>query len=276
MCRLINNLNRLGHRCETTVMIIGLSLAVLVGLSVSLLGGGGAILAVPTFFYVLGFDTKEAVAASLAVVGVTSLSGAVSHWREGRARLRMALVFGVFAMTGAYLGAWLAAFFSSAAQLALLAVVMVVAAVFMLRDEKSDEDDAEPESTSIAQVPLGRALGLAGLAIAVGALTGLVGVGGFLMVPVLVLVGQVPTKKALGTSLLVIVMISASGFVGYLDKVEIQWGLVALFTALAVVGSFAGAYLVGFVPQATLRKLFAAFLVLLAIFILYQYLGEFF
>src|SRR5215210_5180291 len=135
--------------------IRGLLLAVLVGLSVSLLGGGGAILAVPIFFYVLNFDTKEAVAASLAVVGVTSLSGAVSHWREGRARLRMALVFGVFAMTAAYLGAWLAAFFSSAAQLALLAVVMVVAAVFMLRDERSDEDDAEPESPSIAQVPLG-------------------------------------------------------------------------------------------------------------------------
>jgi uncharacterized membrane protein YfcA len=112
--------------------------------------------------------------------------------------------------------------------------------------------------------------------VAVGALTGLVGVGGFLMVPVLVLVSQVPTKEALGTSLLVIVMISASGFVGYLGKVEIQWGLVALFTALAVAGSFAGAYLVRFVPQVTLRKLFAVFLVLMSIFILYQYLGEFF
>ncbi len=258
------------------MVIIGLLLAVLVGLSVSLLGGGGAILAVPVFFYVLGFDTKEAVASSLAVVGVTSLSGAVSHWREGRARLRIALVFGVFAMAGAYFGAWLAVFFSGATQLALLAVVMVVAAFFMFRDDKSDEDDAESENPTIAQVPLGRAVGLAGLAVAVGALTGLVGVGGFLMVPALVLVGQVPTKKALGSSLLVIVMISASGFVGYLGKVEIQWGLVALFTVLAVVGSFAGAYLVRFVPQATLRKLFAVFLVLLAIFILYQYLGEFF
>jgi uncharacterized membrane protein YfcA len=258
------------------MVILGLSLAVLVGLSVSLLGGGGAILAVPIFFYVLGFGAKEAVASSLAVVGVTSLSGAVSHWREGRARLRIALVFGVFAMAGAYFGAWLAVFFSGATQLTLLAVVMVVAAFFMFRDNNSDEDDAESENPSIAQVALGRAVGLAALAMAVGALTGLVGVGGFLMVPALVLVGQVPTKEALGTSLLVIVMISASGFVGYLGKVEIPWGLTALFTALAVVGSFAGAYLVRFVPQATLRKLFAVFLVLLAIFILYQYLGEFF
>lgn len=264
---------------STTMVIVGLLLAILVGLSVSLLGGGGAILAVPIFVYVIGFGTKEAVASSLAVVGVTSLSGAVSHWRAGRVRPRVALGSGIFAMAGAYLGAWLAVFFSSAAQLALLAVAMVVAAFFMFRENnKSDEDeeDAESESPSIAQVPLGRAVGLAVLGVAVGALTGLVGVGGFLMVPVLILVGQVPTKEALGTSLVVIVMISASGFVGYLGKVEIQWGFVALFTALAVAGSFAGAYLVRFVPQATLRKLFALFLVLLAIFILYQYLGEFF
>lgn len=262
------------------MVIIGLLLAVFVGLSVSLLGGGGAILAVPIFVYVLGFGTKEAVASSLVVVGLTSLSGAVSHWREGRVRLRVALAFGMFAMASAYLGAWLAVFFSSAAQLALLAAVMVLAAFFMFRDSDDepdeDEEDAESESPSIAQVSLGRAVGLAVLAVLVGALTGLVGVGGFLMVPALVLVGQVRTKEALGTSLLVIVMISVSGFMGYIGKVEIQWALMALFTVLAVAGSFAGAYLVRFVPQGMLRKLFAVFLVLVATFILYQYLGEFF
>src|SRR5215218_1448954 len=262
------------------MLVIGLLLAVLVGLSVSLLGGGGAILAVPIFVYVLGFGIKEAVASSLVVVGLTSLSGAASHWREGRVRLRVALVFGIFAMASAYLGAWLAVFFSSAAQLTLLAVVMVVAASFMFRDSNNkpdeDEEDAESESPSVAQVSLGRVLGLAVLAASIGALTGLVGVGGFLMVPALVLVGQVPTKEALGTSLLAIVMISVSGFAGYLGKVEIQWAPVALFAALAVAGSFAGAYLVRFVPQGTLRKVFAGFLVVVAVFILYQYLGEFF
>src|SRR5918997_1099434 len=136
------------------MMSIGLLLAVFVGLSISLLGGGGAILAVPIFVYVLGFGIKEAVASSLVVVGLTSLSGVVSHWREGRVRLRVALVFGMFAMASAYLGAWLAMFFTSAAQLALLAMVMVLAAFFMFRDSnnKPDEEDAESESPSIAQV----------------------------------------------------------------------------------------------------------------------------
>ena len=92
----------------------------------------------------------------------------------------------------------------------------------------------------------------------------------FMIVPALVLLGNVPMKEAAGTSLLVITANSASGFVGYLGAVEVQWGLLALFTALAAAGSFAGTYLVRFVPQTILRKSFAVFLVLMAIFIIYE------
>ncbi|MDP8953109.1 MAG: sulfite exporter TauE/SafE family protein [Actinomycetota bacterium] len=262
------------------MIVIGLLLAVLIGLSIGLLGGGGAILAVPIFVYVLGFGTKEAVASSLVVVGTTSLFGAVTHWREGNVKLRVALIFGVFAMAGAYLGAQLAVFFSEAVQLILLAVVMLVASFFMFRDNEGpdeDEGDGEPEGSSIMQVPLGRAVGLAVMGVAVGVLTGLVGVGGgFLIVPGLALLAEAPMKQAVGSSLMIIAANSASGFVGYLGKVELQWGLLALFTALAIAGSFAGTYLVRFVPSDKLQKAFAVFLVLMAIFILYENLGAFF
>lgn len=260
------------------MIIMGLLLAVLIGLTVGLLGGGGAILAVPIFVYVLGFGTKEAVAMSLIVVGVTSLSGVVEHWREGRVRPRVALIFGIFAMAGAYLGAWLAVFFSGAVQLILLAVVMVVAAFFMFRDDnKPDEDEANSESSFVMKIPIERAAGLAVLGVVIGLLTGLVGVGGgFLIVPGLTLLGQVSAKEAVGTSLLVIALNSASGFVGYLGKVEIQWAFMALFAAVAVVGSLAGAYLVRFIPSDKLQKVFAIFLALMAMFIFYQNLGTFF
>ena len=239
------------------MIIIGLLLAVLIGLSIGLLGGGGAILAVPIFVYVLGFGTKEAVASSLVVVGTTSLL-AVTHWREGNVTLRVALIFGVFAMAGAYLGAQLAVFFGEAVQLILLAVVMLAASFFMFRDnEGSDEDegDGEPEGSSIMQVPLGCAVGLAVLGVAVGVLTGLVGVGGgFLIVPGLALLADVSMKQAVGSSVLIIAANSVSGFVGYLGKVELQWGLLALFAALAIAGSFAGTYLVRFVPRISCRR----------------------
>lgn len=115
---------------------LGFALGALIGLSLGLLGGGGSILTVPIFVYVLGFEPKEAIAMSLAVVGATSLSGSVGHWRAGHVNVRVALIFGTVAMVGTYLGARLAVFFSGPVQLALFAVVMLSAALFMFIDKK--------------------------------------------------------------------------------------------------------------------------------------------
>ena len=65
------------------MLALGYALAALVGLSLGMLGGGGSILTVPIFVYVLGFDPKLAIAMSLPVVGGASLIGAVSHWKAG-------------------------------------------------------------------------------------------------------------------------------------------------------------------------------------------------
>lgn len=246
--------------------VIGLVLAALIGVSLGLLGGGGSILAVPVFVYVLGFGTKEAIAMSLAVVGLTSLSAAYGHWRSGNVDLRVAFVFGAVAMSGTYLGARLAVFFTGAAQLILFAGVMLAAAYFMFRDGRSGAEKAAGGRMSFgAIVPEG---------LAVGILTGLVGVGGgFLIVPALVLLGKVPMKLAVGSSLIVISMKSAAGFAGYLGQIEVPWAFMGLFTAVAIAGSFAGTHLVRFVPQETLKKVFAIFLGVMGLFILFQNAG---
>lgn len=251
------------------MVALGFALAALIGLSLGLLGGGGSILTVPIFVYVLGFGAKEAIAMSLAVVGVVSLFGAVGHWRAGNVNVRVALIFGGVAMAGTYLGARLAVFFSGAAQLALFAVVMLVAAVFMFREKTpSGRAAGEGDGTAVWEMPV---LLIVAEGIAVGVLTGLVGVGGgFLIVPALVLLGGIPMKQAVGTSLLVIAMKSAAGFYGYLGQVEVPWGFIAAFTAVAVVGIFAGTYLVRFVSQTQLKRAFAIFLVVMGGFILYQ------
>jgi uncharacterized protein len=265
--------------------LLGLGLAALIGLSLGLLGGGGSILTVPIFVYVLGFGAKEAIAMSLAVVGAVSLFGAAGHWRAGNVNIRVALVFGLVAMVGTYGGARLAVFFSGAAQLALFAGVMLVAAFFMFRDQKpivadpplldeaADTDamlDAAvmPGGVPVARMPIGLII-VEGLA--VGALTGLVGVGGgFLIVPALVLLAKIPMKQAVGTSLLVIAMKSATGFLGYLGQVEVPWGFMTVFTGVAIIGIFGGTYLVQFVSQAALKRAFAVFLLVMGSFILYQ------
>jgi uncharacterized membrane protein YfcA len=252
--------------------IFGLLIAALMGISLGLLGGGGSILAVPILKYALGFGAKEAIASSLAVVGATSLFGAVSHWREGRVRWRTGLVFGLVAMAGAYLGAeYLAPFLGGATQLALFGVVMLVAAFLVFREGESARDAPGTEKGTLARTYLLLLFAVGG---AVGILTGLVGVGGgFLIVPALVLLAKVPMKEAVGTSLLVIALNSFAGFAGYLGEVSFQWGLMVLFAALAVAGSFAGTYLVRFVPQGALKRSFAVFLIVMAAFILYENRG---
>lgn len=243
------------------MIFVGLGLAALIGLSLGLLGGGGSILTVPIFVYVLGFGAKPAIAMTLPVVGFTSLVGALSHWRQGNVDLRVALVFGAVAMIGAYLGARLAFLLTGTQQLAILGVVMLAAAISMMRDRPEGDG-------SLPRRPLPIILGSA---LAVGLLTGVVGIGGgFLAVPALVLLARTPMKQAVGTSLLVIAMNSAAGFAGYLGQVQIPWGFLAAFTAVATAGILGGAWLVRFVSQQQLRRAFAIFLLAMAAFVLYQ------
>ena len=246
--------------------VLGFALAALIGLSLGIMGGGGSILTVPIFVYVLGFDPKLAIAMSLPVVGGTSLVGAMGHWKAGNVNLKTATLFGAIAMVGAYAGARLAVFLTGAMQLALLAIVMLAAAVSMLRSARRD-----PSVGAVApQRPMAFGL-LLPVAIAVGLLTGVVGIGGgFLVVPALVILAHVPMKQAVGTSLLVIAMNSASGFAGYVGRVQVPWGFIAAFTAVAAVGILAGTYLVRFVSQRALKRAFAVFLLLMGAFILYR------
>jgi len=136
------------------MILLGYSLAALIGLSLGLLGGGGSILTVPVFVYVLGYDPKLAIAMSLPVVGTTSLLGAVAHWRAGNVRLETAALFGVAAMVAAYVGARLAHLLTGAVQLSLLAVIMVAAAISMFVNARRSS------STTAGESPSGRAASL--------------------------------------------------------------------------------------------------------------------
>lgn len=255
--------------------ILGFALAAMVGLSLGLMGGGGSILTVPIFVYVLGFAAKPAIAMSLPVVGATSLVGALGHWRAGNVHLRTALLFGVIAMAGSYLGARLAVFVSGAVQLTTLAVVMLAAAVSMLRakrDSAAPRENADGAGTP-QSLPMAKIL-VVGLA--VGVLTGIVGIGGgFLIVPALVILGRVPMKQAVGTSLLVIAMNALSGFAGYVGTVEIDWKVMTGFTTVAIAGILAGTYLIRFVSGAALKRGFALLLLVIGSLMLYQNRGVF-
>ena len=251
------------------MLALGYALAALVGLSLGMLGGGGSILTVPIFVYVLGFDPKLAIAMSLPVVGGASLIGAMSHWKAGNVRLSTAAIFGVIAMAGAYAGARLAALVSARFQLVLLAVVMIAAAVSMFQSARRDRLAEAPP----AHRPMSLGL-LVPVALSVGLLTGVVGIGGgFLIVPALVVLARVPMSQAVGTSLLVIAMNSLSGFAGYLGMVSLPWKFMLIFMAIAAVGILVGTRLVRYVSQSALKQGFSIFLILVGAFILFNNLS---
>ncbi len=239
------------------------ALAVIIGVALGMLGGGGSILTVPVFTYVAGLDPKIAIASSLPVIAVASSIGALAHWRAGTVQLRTAAIFGGFTMIGGFSGARLAGFLPARAQLLLFAAIMTGAAVSMLRAQRA------PDATTPTQ-PL--ALGtLLPLGLGVGVLTGLVGVGGgFLIVPALTQLGRLPMHIAIGTSLTVIAMNSIAGTLGYLGQVALPFDLLLPFTALAVVGIVIGTMLAQRVPQEALRRAFAVLLLLVAGYIVYQ------
>jgi len=255
------------------MVILGYVLAVLIGVSLGLLGGGGSVLALPVLVYVVGIDPKPAIAMTLVIVGTVSLLGAIPHWQKGNLDWSKALIFGSSTMVGAFLGAKLAGlpFVTSLVQMTLFASAMLTAAGFMIwRSGRPAPETAEPELLTKPLCPYCW-LWLMTEGVAIGVLTGLVGVGGgFAIVPALVLLGKVPMKKAIGTSLLIIAVNSVAGFVGYLGTVPMDWQLTVSFTFLAGVGTVAGAYLARHVSAQHLQKGFGYFLLAVATFVMAQ------
>ena len=239
--------------------------ALLIGLVLGLLGSGGSILTVPVLVYLVGEPDKLAIAESLGIVTLISLVGALPFAWRGLVSWRNVWLFGLPGMAGAYGGAVLSTYMPGALQLVLFACVMLTAAMMMFRK-------TGPGSGSVPRAAW--KVMIDGLV--VGALTGLVGVGGgFLIVPALVLLGGLPMHLAIGTSLFIIAIKSVSGFVKYVDVLQdaghaIHWDLVGIFAAIGIVGSFIGGKIGAYVPQAQLKRVFAVFLVVMGAVILWQ------
>lgn len=254
------------------MLVLTLAVGVLVGVTMGALGGGGAIIAVPTLVYLLGQDAREATTGSLVVVGTTALIGAWQHWRAGRVRVGQGGLFGVLGVVGAYVGSRLAVGVPDPALLASFAVLLLVVAVVMTgrrrRDATREPTDERPVLTRTPRpVVHWPRLGLLALtASAAGLLTGFFGVGGgFVIVPALVIVLGLPMRAAIGTSLLVIVVTSGSALAARLgEQVGLDWPVVMGFTATALVGSVLGSRVSARVPPERLNLAFTVLLVVVA------------
>ncbi len=246
------------------------------GIVLGLFGSGGSIIATPALLYLLDVEPKSAIAMSLGIVAVTATIAALDNWRRGNVDVSVAAVFGLFGVLGTYAGARIGVVTPVAIQLAVFALVMYAAAWRMLKPARlpAVASGALSVSAGTAALPcsglFSPCMGHMALhGIGVGVLTGLVGVGGgFLIVPALVLLSRIPMKTAVGTSLAIVAAKSYAGFAGYTGAVPINWGLMAGFTAVTVVASFAGTRLAHRFSQDMLKRTFSVFLLFVATYIL--------
>lgn len=255
--------------------IFGYLAALVIGLSLGLIGGGGSILTVPVLVYLFHVNPEVATAYSLFIVGATSLVGVYPKYRLGDVNLKTALIFGVPSIAAVYLTRSLLVpmipktlfivgdfHFTKALFLMLLfAVLMVFASISMIRKPKKETADQGPQVFNYPLILFEGAI--------VGVFTGLVGAGGgFLIIPALVILSKLPMKQAIGTSLLIIAAKSLIGFTGDLGKNSMDWTLLISITALAILGIFIGAALSKRIDAEKLKKGFGWFVLVMGIYII--------
>lgn len=254
--------------------VLGYFGAVIIGLCLGLIGGGGSILAVPVLAYLFTFDEKIATAYSLFVVGIAALFGGVKQHLEKHVHWKTAFIFGAPAI----LGVWLVRhyivpilpdvlfvignfeFTRRMAMFGLFAILMILAAYSMLNDQEKEG------GTGIIKYNL-PVIFLEGFI--VGGVTGFVGAGGgFLIIPALVLFANLDIKMAIGTSLIIIAIKSLLGFfLGDALTMQIDWQFLGLFTTMALVGILIGTFISRFANGQLLKKVFSYFIIVMACFI---------
>lgn len=249
-------------------MILAWIGALFIGITLGLLGSGGSILTVPVLTYVVGQETKVAIAGSLMIVGIISVFAALPYARQKLVKWRTVIIFGLPGMVGAVAGAWAAHFVSDAIQMLIFALLLLVASYLMFKPVKLQNPESEVYERAMIKIAIDGFL--------VGSVTGLVGVGGgFLIIPALVLLGGMSIRLAVGTSLVIIAINSFTGFVGYLSVLEalnlsVDWDIIGIFSVIGILGGWLGHKLSNQVNQDQLKQGFAVFLILMGFFILYK------
>lgn len=259
----------------TKMEIAGYIASVIIGIALGLIGGGGSILTVPVLVYLFGIDPVIATAYSLFIVGTTSLVGAIPKYRQGLVNLKRAVIFGIPSIVAVFItrkflvpliphhifNAGSFEITKPILIMVLFAILMVAAAYSMIKNDEKENDGTQLQTFNYPMIILEGAV--------VGILTGFVGAGGgFLIIPALVIFSKLPMKLAVGTSLVIIAAKSLIGFTGDLSHYDMDWKLLFIVTAAAVLGIFIGNAINKKMPGERLKKWFGWFILIMGIYII--------
>ncbi|MDT0651201.1 sulfite exporter TauE/SafE family protein [Autumnicola edwardsiae] len=257
--------------------LLGYVGALVIGIVLGLIGGGGSILTVPVLVYLLSINPVTATAYSLFIVGASSLVGAINNMKKKLVDFRTATVFAIPAFIAVYstrkflvpaipkhlFSLWGFEVTKNIGIMLFFALIMVVASISMIKENGKGELQEVKVKYNYPLIIIE--------GIVVGMLTGIVGAGGgFLIIPALVLLAKLPMKKAVATSLLIIAAKSLIGFIGDVQNLEIDWMFLLVFTGLSIAGIFFGGYLNKFIDGGKLKKGFGWFVLVMGIYIIWE------
>ncbi len=241
----------------TMIPVIGL--AMIIGITLGLFGGGGGILTVPLLHYGLTMPVDQAITTSLLIICITSVISTWQHAKHHHVLWREGSLLSLSGIVGAVIGAQLSSLFPPQSLLLILAAIMLASSIAMLchRNELSHCDINTANHYTVTILVIG---------LIVGIVTGTVGAGGgFLVVPALVILLNLTLPTAIGTSLFVISFNTASGFVAHYQTISLDFQLIVIISLVAVTGAFIGGKVALKVSVNTLRKSFSLFIIVIAL-----------
>lgn len=255
--------------------ITGYCCALVVGISMGMLGAGGAILTIPIMVYLFNVEPVLATVYSLFVVGSTAFAGSINYIRQGLINIKSSLLFAIpaviimfimrklvvpaipaeFDIAGIHIlkGTFILGFFS---------IVLLFSSMSMIFGGVKTEKENNILNSKERLILILSGAGT-------GIITGMIGAGGgFIIIPSLVLLARMPMKEAVGTSLIIITINSLTGFAGDLTgNYEIDWALILIFLVISIIGIIIGSMLVKKVPSVKLKVAFGWFILAMGIYI---------
>lgn len=273
-----NNQELKNQKPRTLSHLVGYIAAILIGVSLGMIGSGGSILTVPVLVYLMNINPLLATTCSLFIVGTTSFVGGIRAYSRKLVDFKAVTEFGIPSIFSIFITRHfilpaiphhlfnVGSFEVTREKLLMVvfALLMLAASVSMIRKH---EEKVKPGMVPTLQHA--KALPLVVLGLCIGMITGLLGAGGgFLIIPTLVLFLKLPMRTAVGTSLLIIAINSLFGFLFSLKQFEYDWILILSFTGLAIVGLFIGSRLADKIPSATLKKAFGWFVLVMGVYII--------
>jgi len=259
--------------------LAGLAMAILIGLSLGLIGGGGSILTVPVLVYIIGLNPERAITYSLFIVGMTALVGAIDYYRKKLIDLKAAIIFAIpsfasvfstrhWILPGIPHSLFQVGTFTFTKEIMIMiafACLMLFSSFSMIRQKQQFKKLTRKSEENNLSYPF---IFMEGTI--VGILTGLVGAGGgFLIIPALVLFAGLSMKMAIGTSLLIIAINSLIGFsTDLVTGVSMDWWFLISFSCFAFAGILIGTFLSRKIEGSKLKPAFGWFTLAMGAFII--------